>query len=444
MVLKKGAIMNLIKGFRLLRVLLLAAILLFPLSSCTTFPERKVKPVKPDYTVAVLPLYNVTNDIDGPVLVRRVFDKKLQKYYKTKPLNEVDELLRDQMGITLGGQLEMTTAQKLGEVLGVDAVIYGYLLNFDDIKTVAYNVRKVRAGFKMVDTKSGRTIWARGGGVKGINAMSFPSFATQYEEIPKNAPKRIEDIPGINTWNSWDDKNLDALLFSELQVFNVSYFAFGVDLIGKVFNVHLISETKVMVNDIMRTMGTEVRAAAVVSQEAEIPRLFFPAYSVFEGRDFSAVVAMTIENKSTQESKIGLVKVGDKLRSNRLSGTDRLAVIVKRGEKKGYLLYPEKKKFIEVSLTDPQFKDIKFVKEFVGEDNITGRPCDKYKMKVIYSDGYIQEGQIWEAKDLNGLVIRADFVDKDYRVLVELKDVSFETPPASLFEVPEGYTKIDY
>lgn len=405
--------------------------------------------------MAVLPLYNATADVDGPALVRRVFDKKLQRYYKTKPLNEVDELLRDQMGITLGGQLEMTTPQKLGEVLGVDAVIYGYLLNFDDIKTVAVNVRKVRAGFKMVDTKSGNTIWAQGKGVKGISGiLTFPLT----EETPKI--KGIEDIPGINEWHSFKsssyllgvdadrrDEALDTLLLQEVTLMNSLYGgfgAFGVDLIGKVFNVHLITETKVMVNEIMRTMGTEMRAAAVVSQEAEIPRLFFPAYSVFEGRDFSAVVAMTIENKSTQESKIGLVKVGENLRSNRLSGTDRLSVIVKRGEKKGYLLYPEKKKFIEISLTDPQFKDIKFVKEFVGEDNITGRPCDKYKMKVLYSDGYIQEGRIWEAKDLNGLVVRVDFVDKDYRVLVELKDVSFDTPPATIFEVPEGYTKIDY
>ena len=47
--------MNLIKGFRLLRFLLLAAILLFPLSSCTTLPDRGVKP---NYTVAVLPINN--------------------------------------------------------------------------------------------------------------------------------------------------------------------------------------------------------------------------------------------------------------------------------------------------------------------------------------------------------------------------------------------------
>ncbi|WDT79624.1 MAG: hypothetical protein MPW14_21225 [Candidatus Manganitrophus sp.] len=38
-------------------------------------------------------------------------------------MNEVDQILKDQMGLTLGSQLELTTPQKLGAALGVDAVL---------------------------------------------------------------------------------------------------------------------------------------------------------------------------------------------------------------------------------------------------------------------------------------------------------------------------------
>lgn len=459
MVLKKGAIMNLIKGFRLLRVLLLAAIVLFPLSSCTTLPERRVKP---NYTVAVLPIYNDTNDIDGPVLVRKVFNEKIQRYYKTIPLKDVDRLLRDQMGITLGGQLEMTTPQKLGEVLDVDGVIYGYLLNFDDIKTVVLNVRRVRAGFKMVDVKSGRIIWAGGEGVRNISGVVPVDFFKGKEPAKI---KDIEMIPGINNWRSilppwtaeykpefytgWSREEVsDSALLSTLNTINIYHLAFGVDFIGKVFNIHLISETKVMINDIIHTIDlTEPHIIPSVPVEPQVPRLFFPAYLVFTGKDFNALMTMTAVNQSSQEGitrKIELAKFGGKLRSNRLSEDGKLSVIVKKEEKRGYLLYPSENKYIEVNLAESDFKDTDVTKKFDGEDNIDGQPCNKYKVRVTYGDGWIQDGFIWEAKNLNGLVVKVDLNDKDARIIMELKDVSFKTPPATLFEVPEGYTKIDY
>ena len=452
--------MSLIKGFRLLRFLLLAAILLFPLSSCTTLPDRGVKP---NYTVAVLPINNATTDVDGPVLVRRVFNDKIQKYYKTKPLKDVDKLLMDQMGITLGAQLNMTTPQKLGELLGVDAVIYGYLLNFDDIKTVALNVRRVRAGFKMVDVKSGRTIWAGGHGVSNITGVVPVDFFIDKESIKI---RDIEMIPGINDWHIFGSSWLgpygtegyykgrstgelsDSALLSILNTMNIYYFAFGVDLIGRAFNIHLISETKVMINDIINTIDlTEPHIVPSIPVEPQVPRLFFPAYLVFTGKDFSALMTMTVVNQSSQESitrKIELAKFGDRLRTNRLSENDKLSLIIKKEEKKGYILYPAENKYIEVNLAESDFKEPGIAKEFIGEEKIDGQQCNKYKVRVTYGDGWIQEGYLWEAKNLNGLVVKVDLNDKDARIVMELKDVSFKTPPAAIFEVPEGYTKIDY
>ena len=138
---------------------------MFLLSACA-LPGIPPNPSNPMYSVAVLPFYNATNDVDGPQMVREMTEKKLARWNdRSAPLSEVDKLLRDKMGVTLGAQLEMTTPQKLGETLGVDGVLYGYLLNFEQITTGLYNVKKVRGGVRLVDTKTGKTVWAKGQGV---------------------------------------------------------------------------------------------------------------------------------------------------------------------------------------------------------------------------------------------------------------------------------------
>ncbi len=125
---------------------LLYLVLVFALGACG---GRAIapNPANPVYKVAVLPFYNATNDVDGPGTVRKLFAGRLDRFhYDSLPLEDVDRLLSDRMGITLGSQLELTTAKELGETLGVDGVFYGYLLDFGQITTGVYNVKKVRAG----------------------------------------------------------------------------------------------------------------------------------------------------------------------------------------------------------------------------------------------------------------------------------------------------------
>lgn len=442
--------MNLINRFRLLRFLLLAAILLFPLSSCTTLPERRVKP---DYTVAVLPLYNATADLDGPVLVRRVFNDKIRKYYKTMPLKDVDRLLRDQMGITLGGQLEMTTPQKLGEVLGVDAVIYGYLLNFDDITAVVYNARKVRAGFKLVDAKTGQTLWARGQGVRSFVGLGEP---TVYKEWEPSTIKGLQDIPGINEWHNFisigmKPQNRDQAIAAASVAVTSAVLSLGVHSIGNIFNIHLITETTIMVDKIADTIGTErgvIVSTLPVLPKPQIPRLIFPAYSFLKDRNFIASMTMRTINKSTNESiteSVGLFKLDDKLRSNRVdrvTGEPILSVIVKKDEKKGYLLYHDKKEYFEMAMEESLSKETAIVKEFVGEEEVDNQLSEKYKVRVTHSDGYTQEGYIWEAKSLNSFPIKVEVEDKEMRTIIEFKNVSFGSFSANTFEPPGEYTKI--
>ncbi|MEW6544371.1 MAG: GNA1162 family protein [Nitrospirota bacterium] len=147
-------------GLLMLAVLLVAA-------CAPTLPQITRNQANPIRTVAVLPLVNNTNDVEGPAYVRDLFVAELgQFFYVVKPVSEVDQLLKDRMGVTLGAQLDMTTPQKLGEVLGVDGVFYGALEDFSDKTTGIYNVRRVRLRSKLVNCKTGQTVWKNGIGVK--------------------------------------------------------------------------------------------------------------------------------------------------------------------------------------------------------------------------------------------------------------------------------------
>jgi len=122
----------------------------------------------------ILPMDNHTVDLDGPDHVRYWFDRRLheKKGYTTLPLQTIDEVLL-KLGIQDGGQLPAVGWKKLGQELDCDALIYGDLLEFTYQTTGFLNVRKVRARYKMVDARTGETLWeAEGVGAKSSTALS--------------------------------------------------------------------------------------------------------------------------------------------------------------------------------------------------------------------------------------------------------------------------------
>lgn len=229
------------------------------LASCSYFSHNNIEAVPryPNYTIAVLPLYNAANDINGPIMVRAIFQEKVKKYFSVKPIAGVDAVLKDRLGVTLGAQLDMVTAQEVGEALDVDGVVYGYLLNFDDITSGVYNVRKVRAGFRLVDVKTGRVLWARGQGVKTVSGLAL------MDVIPEDSfssIKDLEEIPGINEWQVIQQKALDALLQAKPEEFIdasletvLTAIPLGSQIGEKILDIHLVPETAFMVNKIVET-----------------------------------------------------------------------------------------------------------------------------------------------------------------------------------------------
>lgn len=257
----------------------LSVVLLLVVAACAA-PQRRVRPnpSNPVYTVALLPMYNATNDVDGPKTVREELFRRLDNMnYLPKPLTEVDQTLMDRMGITLGSQLELTTPKELGETLGVDGVIYGYLLNFDDVTTGLYNMKKVRAAFKLVDVKSGRVVWARALGVKsGIAGGDIGAGVTLLKEIKGDGIEDFKDIKGLSDIPGLTDWQLLRAGKTE-KVEDAAMIAIGEKLFSKALGMHLKFETDEMINKLMASFpagpGT---AKAVEPVEEPRPRDFPP------------------------------------------------------------------------------------------------------------------------------------------------------------------------
>ncbi|MBI4948805.1 MAG: DUF799 family lipoprotein [Deltaproteobacteria bacterium] len=264
------------------RLFVLSVFLLFIAAACVA-PQRRVRPdpSNPVYTVAFLPMYNATNDVDGPRTVREAFFKRLDNMnYQPKPLSEVDQTLMDRMGITLGSQLELTSPKELGETLGVDGVIYGYLLNFDDVTTGLYNMKKVRAAFKLVDTRTGRVVWARGLGVKSALAGGDVGVGvTLLKEIKGDGLEGFKDIKGLSEVPGLTDWQILRAGKTE-KVEDAAMIAIGEKLFSKALGMHLKFETDEMIDKLRASFpagpGTASRGEPAVADEAR-PRYRDPA-----------------------------------------------------------------------------------------------------------------------------------------------------------------------
>jgi len=202
-------------------------------------------------TIAVMPIYNMTNDVGGAAMVRKqVAGELAYRHYTVMPIKESDRLLREKMGLTLGGQLEYTTPQAVAKALGVDALLYGYLLNFDDITTGVYNVKQVRAGFKLIEGATGEVLWAEGGGVKSFYVAGKAGAAlTILKEIGAGSEvpslvKGLSDIPGLDNWYI-----IRVIPLQKLE--EAAVLSFGEEIVTSIFRVHLKFETNALLRRIL-------------------------------------------------------------------------------------------------------------------------------------------------------------------------------------------------
>jgi hypothetical protein len=139
-------------------------------------------------------------------------------------------------------------------------------------------------------------------------------------------------------------------------------------------------------------------------------------YMEWEGkRDFSAIMYSTSLDKNRNEPfvmEIPVAMAGSRSRmdmdltkmteGNAQSPFSKM-VMIGRGDKKvSYTLYPNAQRFLVHSEKERIEERPRVDKTRVGGETISGHPTDKYKVRISYKDGRIEEGFIWNAKDLDG------------------------------------------
>lgn len=111
-------------------------------------------------TIAVLPFVNSAKSQQGSEEVRKGFYNHFSSLpYKSMKLYSVDNILR-KAGLTDAEIINKTPPKDLGRILGVDAVIYGDISDFDKLFAVVYSSVSVGAEIKMYDAKTGNFLWS--------------------------------------------------------------------------------------------------------------------------------------------------------------------------------------------------------------------------------------------------------------------------------------------
>jgi hypothetical protein len=111
-------------------------------------------------TVAVLPFFDQSKSKQGFEAVRRGFYNHFSSLpFKDMELYRIDDLLK-KADLTDPEQINKADPRKLGEILGVDAVVFGEISNFDKLFAVVYSQVSVGAEVKMYETKTGRFLWS--------------------------------------------------------------------------------------------------------------------------------------------------------------------------------------------------------------------------------------------------------------------------------------------
>lgn len=430
------------------------------LTSCATAPRppQYFDANNPLKRVAVLPMKNDTDDVEGPNVVRKKMIEALaHKSYVVKDVKETDQILRDQMGINLGGQLDLTTPQKLGETLGVEGVLYGTLLDFDETTTGILNLRKVRAAFRLVNTQTGQPVWERGLGVRSETRMAGRTGSIA-SAASRGADSKEKDVPWIT---------IDSIALNESNVGQAFAIGMGAKLLTKAMGIHLEHESKEMARRVTDNLPWGPGSGTTNTITVATPKVSLPkpkmaeppsfGYADYGKKDFSAVIVSSTVNKSSKETfnfTIPFAKAGERVRmdmdmSKMTKGNEGMPSSLSKistlhlGDKKiGYTIYPNAKKYMlhkETEKGSSSFEKPHVEKTKAGTETVDGHPTDKYKVKIIYKNGTVDEGYIWNARDLDEMTIKSDVENKDARVTMDLKNIVLKKPSPSLFEIPADY-----
>ena len=237
----------------------------------------------------------------------------------------------------------------------------------------------------------------------------------------------------------------------------------GTKLLSKAAGIHLDHETTELARRVTDNLPwgpgpgavAQVPAPKIVMPEIKMPEPPSFGYMDWEGkRDFTAVIYSVVLDKNRNEPftmDLLIAVAANRMRMdmdlskvNKQDSASPLSkmVVISRGDQKvSYTLYPNSRRYMVHTQTEAIQEKPKVEKTKVGRERIGRHLTDKYRVRITYRDGRIEEGYIWNAEDLNNMTIRSEVENKDHKVTTELRNIVLQTPPAALFEIPAGYSE---
>ena len=409
---------------RRFHVLMMLFLLMVFLAGCAGMPMGPAAdPNNPIKRLAMLPIQNDTTDVEAPTFVREKMASAFQRrLYSVQPLEETDRILRDELGITLGGQLEMASVAELREVLQVEGLLYGTLMDYGETTTGLVNIRKVRGKFNIVETSTESVFWENGIGIKSQDTSG--GVLGSLSGAVANAGSDDSGIPWVMIENQSSNRGLlDGLAAGLTQ-----------KLVSKALGVHLARETDEMIWRLVQNLPwgagdvtSVMLAAAPVVPAMVMPKIEMPpppsiGHMHYGDRDFKALMISTTYDKSQDRTfsfEMPIAKAGEKFRMemdySKMTGAQGMpaamssvVMIHREDEKRTYSLYTNKKKYMISDETDEgYYEEPDVTKTFVANETIDGHPTEKYRITISYQDQDSQEGFIWNATDLGGMTIKS-------------------------------------
>lgn len=151
--------------------------------------------------IALLPLNNISNDLQGPLLIRYLLHRGLTlSGIAAIPIESTDDKL-NKLGITDGGQVASVSPEALSKQLGTRGLLYGELADFNNMNIGVYSKRTVKVHLWFIDAQTGKKIWENTRGVKNTQiatskedaaAVLIEGYTRKILEMITNNPLREE------------------------------------------------------------------------------------------------------------------------------------------------------------------------------------------------------------------------------------------------------------
>ena len=126
---------------------------------------------------------------------------------------------------------------------------------------------------------------------------------------------------------------------------------------------------------------------------------------------------------------------------------DAVITISRPDLKLAYVVYPGLNSYAQMASEDAaastNLDDYKMETTELGKESVDGHDCVKNKVTVTDKEGAQHESTVWNATDLKNFPMKIQTTEQSQSVTMRFKNVTFDKPAASLFEIPAGFTKYD-